>query len=96
MSEGRILCGDIFPEGPAAACTNFCITVRRMILIAVDRAFCAASVCDEYEVVFGKDDAFFHTVYLAFDCRCDLLVILEFKDHVGNFCVELEVNTCFL
>ena len=66
-----------------------------MVLITVDRTFCTASVGDKYEVVFGKNDAFFHAIYLAFDCRCDLLVVFEFKDHVGNFCVELEVNACF-
>ena len=96
MSERWILRCDIFPEGPAAACTNFRVAVRCMVLITIDRTFCTASVCDEYEVVFSKDDAFFYAIYLAFDRRCDLLVILEFKDHVGNFCVELEVNACFL
>ena len=95
MSEGRILCCDIFPEGPAAACSNFSVTVWSMVLITVDRAFCTASVGDEYEVIFGKDDTFFHAVYFAFDGRCNLFAIFEIKDYVSNFCVELEVNTCF-
>ena len=66
-----------------------------MVLITVDRAFCTASVGNKYEVIFSKDDAFFYAVDFAFDCRSNLLAILKFKDHVGNFCVELEVNTCF-
>ena len=94
MSERWILCCDIFPEGPAAACTDFCITVWRMVLITVDRTFCTASVCYKYEVVFSKDDALFDSVYFAFDCSCNLFVFFEFEDNVGDFGIELEVHTC--
>ena len=53
-----------------------------MVLITVDRAFCTASVGNKYEVIFSKDDAFFYAVDFAFDCRSNLLAILEIKDNV--------------
>ena len=63
-----------------------------MVLVAVDRALCTASVGNEYKVIFSKDDAFFYAVDFAFDCRSNLLAILEIKDNVGNFSIKLEVN----
>ena len=63
-----------------------------MVLITVDRAFCTASVGNKYEVIFSKDDAFFYAVDFAFDCRSNLLAILEIKDNVSNFSIKLEVN----
>ena len=50
------------------------------------------AVGNKYEVIFSKDDAFFYAVDFAFDCRSNLLAILEIKDNVGNFSIKLEVN----
>ena len=65
MSKGRILFCNVFPQAPAAARADLCITVRCMVLIAVDRAFGAASVGNEDEVILGENDAFLDTVYLS-------------------------------
>ena len=54
MSKGRILFCNVFPQAPAAARADLCITVRCMVLIAVDRAFGAASVGNEDEVILGE------------------------------------------
>ena len=49
-----------------------------MVLIAVDRAFGAASVGNEDEVILGENDAFLDAVYFALDGFCDDLdMILE-------------------
>ena len=96
MSERRILFCDIFPETPASACTNLCISVRCMVLIAVDGSLCTTSVCHKYKVVLSKNDSFFHTIYLALDCFCDFLISFKLKEYVCNLSIELELNTCCL
>ena len=96
MTEGRILFCDVFPEAPAAAGTNFSVSVGRMILITVDGTLGTASVGDKYQIVLGEKDAFLHAVYLALDSFCHFLAIGNFKDYVGNFSVILEVYaSCF-
>lgn len=70
MSKGRILFCNVFPQAPAAARADLCITVRCMVLIAVDRAFGAASVGNEDEVILGENDAFLDAVYFALDGFC--------------------------
>ena len=85
MTKGRILFCNVFPQAPAAACADLCITVRCMVLIAVDRAFGAASVGNEDEVILGENDAFLDAVYFALDGFCDFLSIVDFKDNVGYF-----------
>ena len=67
MSKGRILFCNVFPQAPAAARADLCITVRCMVLIAVDRAFGTASVGNEDEVILGENDAFLDAVYFALD-----------------------------
>ena len=96
MSEGRILGCDIFPQGPYAAGADFCVTVWSMILVAIDGAFCTASVCDKNIIIFSKKNALFHTFYLTFNGGGDLFAILEIKDHVCDLGIKLEVNTCIL
>ena len=91
MSKGRILFCNVFPQAPAAARADLCITVRCMVLIAVDRAFGAASVGNEDEVILGENDAFLDAVYFALDGFCYFLSIVDFKDNVGYFGIELEV-----
>ena len=95
MSEGRILFCDIFPETPASTCTNFCISVRCMILIAIDGSLCTASVCHKYKVVFCKNNSLFYAIHLTLDCFCNLLIAFKLKEYVCNLCIELEFNTCF-
>ena len=63
MSKGRILFCNVFPQAPAAARADLCITVRCMVLIAVDRAFGTASVGNEDEVILGENGAFLDDVY---------------------------------
>ena len=60
MSEGRILSCDIFPQRPYTTGTDLCITVWCMVLVAVDRALCTASVSDENIIIFCKKDALLH------------------------------------
>jgi len=62
-----------------------------MVLIAVDRAFGTASVGNEDEVILGENDAFLDAVYFALDGFCYFLSIVDFKDNVGYFGIELEV-----
>ena len=96
MSKGRILFCNVFPQAPAAARADLCITVRCMVLIAVDRAFGAASVGNEDEVILRENDAFLDAVYFALDGFCYFLSIVDFKDNVGYFGIELEVYTGIL
>ena len=96
MSEGRILCGNVFPQGPYTTCTNFGISVWSMVLVAVNSALCAASVCDEYKIVFCKKDALLYAFDFALNGRSDLFSIFEIEDHVCDLCIELEVNACIL
>ena len=96
MSKGRILLCNVFPQAPAAAGTYLCITVRCVVLVTVNCTLSAASVCDEDKIIFCEQNAFFHAVYLTFNCGSDLFAIAEFKDNVGNFRIELEVNACGL
>ena len=96
MSEGRILSRDIFPEGPYAAGTDFCIAVWCMVLVTVDGALRTASVCDENVIVLCEKNALFHAFYPALDGRGNLFAILEIKDHVCDLSIKLEVNTCIL
>ena len=93
MSEGWILCGDILPETPNAAGTNLSVSVGSVVLITINSALCAASIGNKNQVIFGKDDTLFHTVYFAFNGFGNLLVILDVKDNVGNLSIKLEVNT---
>ena len=67
-----------------------------MVLVAVDRALCTASVSDENIIIFCKKDALFHIFYLALDSSGDLFAIFKIKDHVCDLSIKLEVNTCIL
>ena len=96
MSEGRILFCDIFPQAPYTAGTNLCVTVGCMVLVAVDGALGTASVGNEYQVVLGEDNALLYTFYLALDSLCHLFAVIDIKNNIGHFGVELEVHTCCL
>ena len=93
MSEGWILTGNVFPKVPYTACTDFGIPVWCMVLISINGSLCTASVCDKYEVVFCQDDTSFLSVYVTFNCRCNLFVSFEFEYNICDFCIELEVHT---
>ena len=67
-----------------------------MVLVAVDRTLCTASVSDKNIIIFSKKNALFHTFYLTFNGGGDLFAILEIKDHVCDLGIKLEVNTCIL
>ena len=67
-----------------------------MVLVAVNSALCAASVCDEYKIVFCKKDALLYAFDFALNGRSDLFAIIEIEDHVCDLCIELEVNACIL
>ena len=67
-----------------------------MVLVAVDRTLCTASVSDENIIILCKKDTLLHTFYLALDSSGDLFAILEIKDHVCDLSIKLEVNTCIL
>jgi len=67
-----------------------------VVLVAVDRTLCTASVSDKNIIIFSKKNALFHTFYLTFNGGGDLFAILEIKDHVCDLGIKLEVNTCIL
>ena len=96
MSEGRILFCDIFPQAPYAAGTNLCIPVGCMVLVTVDGTLGTASVGNEYQVVLGEDNALLYTFYLALDSLCHLFAVIDIKNNICHFGVELEVHTCCL
>ena len=96
MSEGRILFCDIFPQAPYAAGTNLCVTVGCMVLVTVDGTFGTASVGNEYQVVLGEDNALLYTFYLALNSFCHLFAVIDIKNNICHFGVELEVHTCCL
>ena len=56
-------------------CSNIC-------LLYTSRAFGAASVGNEDEVILGENDAFLDAVYLALNGFCYFLSIVDFKDNV--------------
>ena len=95
MSEGRILFCNIFPETPASACTNLCISIWSMILVTVNSSLCTASVGNKYIVVLSKKDSLLNTFYFALNSCCHFLSIVDIEKYIGNLCVELEINTCF-
>ena len=67
-----------------------------MVLVAVDRTLCTASVSDENIIILCKKDTLLYTFYLAFDSSGDLFAIFKIKDHVCDLSIKLEVNTCIL
>ena len=96
MSEGRILFCDIFPQTPYATGTNLRITVGCMVLVAVDSTLGTASVGNEYQVVLGEDNALLYAFYLALNSLCHLFAVIDIKNNICHFGVELEVHTCCL
>ena len=96
MSERRILFCDIFPQAPYAAGTNLCVTVGCMVLVSVDSTLGTASVGNEYQVVLGEDNALLYAFYLALNSLCHLFAIIDIKNNICDFGVELEVHTCCL
>ena len=68
----------------------------RVVLVAVDRTLCTASVSDENIIILCKKDTLLYTFYLAFDSSGDLFAIFKIKDHVCDLSIKLEVNTCIL
>ena len=92
MTEGRVLSGNIFPEAPDTACSDFRITIRRMILIAVNRSLCTAAVCNKYKVVFCQHNAVFLAIDFALDQRRNLLAVLKLEYNIRHLCIKLEIN----
>ncbi len=74
MSEGWILTGNVFPEVPDTACTDFGIPVWCMVLVTVNGTLCTASVCDKYEVVFCQDDDLFPVRLLYIQLQMQLFL----------------------
>ena len=96
MSERRILFCNVLPQAPAATGPHFGITVWCMVLIAVNRTFGTASVCDKYQIVFRQDDSGLYTFYFAVNSFCHFLSIFDVKNYVRYFSIELELYTGIL
>ena len=92
MSERRILLCNVLPQAPAATGAHLCVPVRCMILITVDRALGAASVCDKDQIIFCQDNASLYAFDFTFNGFCHFLSIFDVKNNVGYFGVELELN----
>ena len=67
-----------------------------MVLVTVNCAFGTASVCHKYKVILCQDDTALNTFYLALDRGCHFFAIFDIKDHIGDFCIKLEINPCCL
>ena len=96
MSERRILFCNVLPQAPATTGPHFGITVWCMVLIAVNRTFGTASVCDKYQIVFCQDDSGLYTFYFAVNGFCHFLSIFDVKNYVRYFSIELELYTGIL
>ena len=94
MSKCRILTGNIFPERPASAVSNFRIFCRGMILIAVNRSFCTASIGNKYKIIFCQRDFLYLAMHLAFNGSGCLLLSLHLKTDIGHFRSKLKLHTC--
>ena len=79
MTESFILLRDVLPQAPAAAGSDFGITNRRMMMIAVDRTFGAAAVGNEYQIILGQRNGLLLSVYLALDGGRNLLTSVNLK-----------------
>ena len=96
MSERRILFCNVLPQAPAATDPHFGITVWCMVLIAVNRTFGTASVCDKYQIIFGQNDSGLYTFYFAVNGFCHFLSIFDIKNNVRYFGIELKLHTGIL
>ena len=65
-----------------------------MVLIAVDRPLCTASVCHKYQIFLSQKDSFLHTIDFAFNGRSYLLSVFSLKYDVRYFGMKLKINTC--
>ena len=94
MSKCRILTGNIFPERPASAVSDFRISRRGMILITVNRSFRTASIGNKYKIIFRQRNFLCLAMYLAFNGSGCLLLSLHLKTDIGHFRSELELHPC--
>ena len=96
MSEGRILFCDIFPQGSTPPLVRTSASPLGAWFWSLQMVPSVPSVGNEYQVVLGEDNALLYAFNLALNSLCHLFAVIDIKNNICHFGVELEVHTCCL
>ena len=67
-----------------------------MILVPINRTFRTASIGYKNKILFCKKNSLFHSFNSAFNSCGPFLPLFDLENHIGHFCMELEIHTSLL